>query len=125
MHRAFLRGEAPCCVMAPLFSASLLLWCRKQASKRRLLLGWLWEVFKWNCREQQENTAARVGVAALNATFSNWHGHLNSQLWGRLHRPAGSSPPNPTPDGELLLYDPAQWAHRELVGGHSDWLGPQ
>lgn len=39
------------------------------AGSKRLLLGWLWEVFKWNCREQQENTAARVGVAALNTAL--------------------------------------------------------
>lgn len=39
------------------------------AGSKRMLLGWLWEVFKWNCREQQENTAARVGVAALNTTL--------------------------------------------------------
>lgn len=39
------------------------------AGSKRMLLGWLWEVFKWSCREQQENTAARVGVAALNTTL--------------------------------------------------------
>lgn len=53
---------------------------------------------------------------------STWHGLLNSQLWGCLHGAAGSTP---QPDGELLLHDPAQWAHKEAVGGHSAWLGPQ
>lgn len=53
---------------------------------------------------------------------SNWHGLLNSQLWGCRHGAAGSTP---QPDGELLLHDPAQWAHKEAVGGHSAWLGPQ
>lgn len=44
-----------------------------------MLLGWLWEVFKWNCREQQENTAARVGVAALNTTLDlAWASELSA-----------------------------------------------